>query len=106
MDIARELRETRGRAGLSQRALAARAGTSQAAVAMYETGRKRPSVATLERLLDAMGATLRIEPRPAATGGPDPEVAGRRLADVLALAESLPHRPTRALRYPRIPSPG
>ena len=73
---------------------------------MYETGRKRPSVATLERLLGAMGATLRIEPRRAVLGEPDPEVAGRRLADVLALADALPRRPARALGYPRIPSSG
>jgi DNA-binding XRE family transcriptional regulator len=51
MDAAWLLRTARAQAGLSQRALAEAAGTSQSAVAAIESGRKQPTVATLERLL-------------------------------------------------------
>ena len=47
------LRQTRARAGLSQRALAARAGTAQSAVARIERGQTSPTWSTLERLLKA-----------------------------------------------------
>src|ERR1019366_7758084 len=58
MDAATLLRVTREGSGLSQRALAARAGTSQPAVSRYESGASSPSVATLDRLLAVMGARL------------------------------------------------
>lgn len=48
------------RRGLSQRALASRAGTTQAAVAAYEAGRRQPTVPTLYRLLAAAGFEPRI----------------------------------------------
>ena len=47
------LREARTRAGLSQRALARRAGTAQSVVARIEQGRTSPTWSTLERLLKA-----------------------------------------------------
>ena len=100
MDAASLLRTARSRAGLSQRALAAAAGTSQSAVAAIEAGRKQPTVATLERLLHAAGTEL----VPA-----DEEQAallrrGRRLEDVLHLAEALPFRREGGLRFPRVPA--
>ncbi len=52
------LREARRRAGLSQAALARRAGTSQPTVSAYERGLKDPSAATLARLLAAAGTAL------------------------------------------------
>jgi uncharacterized protein len=55
---ARLLREARTAAGMTQAELARRAGTSQPAVAAYESGTKIPTVATLERLLAAAGASL------------------------------------------------
>jgi transcriptional regulator with XRE-family HTH domain len=55
------LRDARDRAGLSQRQLAERAGTSQAMVARIEGGRQSPSMATLERLVRACGLELRVE---------------------------------------------
>lgn len=58
------IREARKGAGLTQAALAARAGTSQPAVARYEAGTSSPSVATLERLLAAAGATLDLTVHP------------------------------------------
>ncbi len=47
-------------ADLTQAALAHRAGTSQAAVARYESGVSSPAVTTLERLVAACGRTLEI----------------------------------------------
>ncbi|HVL98266.1 MAG TPA: helix-turn-helix transcriptional regulator [Egibacteraceae bacterium] len=55
---ARLLRSARRRAGLSQHALARRAGTSQPTLSAYERGEKGPSVETLTRLLAAAGTTL------------------------------------------------
>ena len=52
------LREARTRAGLSQRALAERAGTAQSVIARIERGLTSPTWETLERLLTAAGATL------------------------------------------------
>jgi transcriptional regulator with XRE-family HTH domain len=54
------LSDARRQAGLSQRELARRAGTSQAAIARIETGRQDPSLGTLERLLAACGLELRV----------------------------------------------
>lgn len=100
MDAARLLRTTRTRSGLSQRALAAAAGTSQPAVAAIESGRKQPTVATLDRLLRALGTELvAAEPAQAALLR-----RARRLEDVLHLAEALPFRRAGGLRYPRVPS--
>lgn len=50
----------RGDAGLSQRELARRAGTSQATLSAYEAGRKSPSLDTLARIVRAAGSDLRI----------------------------------------------
>lgn len=58
MDAATLIRTTRESAGLSQEALAARAGTSQPAVSRYESGASSPSVETLDRLLAVMGVRL------------------------------------------------
>ena len=58
MDAATLIRTTREGAGLSQDALAARAGTSQPAVSRYESGASSPSVETLDRLLAATGSPM------------------------------------------------
>ena len=55
------VREARSKAGLTQRELAARAGTSQSVVARIEAGQTRPGVGTLRRLLEAAGFELRAE---------------------------------------------
>lgn len=70
-------RELRLGAGLSQRALARRAGTSQPAVARYERGVATPSWETLQRLAVACGQRLRIS----AEAVPDP--GDVELADLL-----------------------
>ena len=64
--LASIVERVRRSAGLSQSELAARAGTSQPAIARLEQGRASPTLATLERLAQAAGFTLRVEviPRP------------------------------------------
>lgn len=52
------LRVYRGLRGLTQAALAARAGVNRVTVAEIETGRKQGSIATLRKLADALGVTL------------------------------------------------
>jgi predicted nucleotidyltransferase/DNA-binding XRE family transcriptional regulator len=49
------IRDARLQAGLTQEELAARARTSQPAVARYEQGKALPTLLTLERLLKACG---------------------------------------------------
>ena len=58
MQAASVIRSCRRAAGLTQQALAERAGTAQSAVAAYERGAKQPSVATLERLVRAAGLAV------------------------------------------------
>ena len=64
MTAARLLRRARRSAGLSQRALADRAGVPQPAVARIEAGAVSPRVNTLEALLAAAGCALEITSRP------------------------------------------
>lgn len=59
------VRDARVSADLTQAELARRAGTSQAAVARYESGAVSPSVSTLERLLHAAGQELQLSSRAA-----------------------------------------
>jgi uncharacterized protein len=63
--IAVTLRQARFDANLSQVDLATRAGTSQSALARYETGAALPTLPTLERLLGACGRRLEIQTPPA-----------------------------------------
>ena len=88
---------------MTQAQLAAKAGTSQAAVSAYESSAKQPSVATLSRLLNAMGSRLAVAPTEAwLSRQPDPRRAARRLLEVLELAEALPTRHSPELRFPRL----
>jgi transcriptional regulator with XRE-family HTH domain len=101
------IRSAREAAGYSQARLAAEAGTAQTAISAYETGAKEPSLRTLRRLLAATGHRLAIEPLPV-EHIVEPSTrqlaqAGKRLVDVIALAQALPVRHDAALRYPRLP---
>ena len=58
MDAARILRAARAHAGLTQRALASRAGVPQPSVAAIESGTQDPRFRTLERLVRACGQDL------------------------------------------------
>lgn len=61
--VARILRVARRRAGLTQRALAERAGVPQPSVARIESGASIPRADTLQRLLRAADQDLEVEPR-------------------------------------------
>lgn len=70
MNVSGLIRSARARAGLTQAGLAKAAGTSQPAIARYESGAAQPSLATLHRLLAACGERLEVtstmSPAPAA----------------------------------------
>ncbi len=102
MDAASEIRAARARSRLTQAELAAWAGTSQATISAYESGRKQPSVATLHRLLAATGMRLAVEKSlpPREPSSAELSRAGARLVEVLALAEALPVRHEPTLRFP------
>jgi transcriptional regulator with XRE-family HTH domain len=102
MDAAALLRRVRQRSGLTLRGLAAKADTSHSALAAYESGRKVPSVETLDRIVRAAGYELGVELTPA-VGGADREARGRELAEVLDLAEQFPARHTETLDLPVFP---
>lgn len=58
------LRTARDKAGMTQAELAAAAGVSQQAISAYETGRKEPTMPTLQRLIAAAGYEMRIRLEP------------------------------------------
>lgn len=60
MKGARLIREARLRAGLTQQELAQRAGTTQSAVARWESGRTRPAMETVAQLVRACGLELSL----------------------------------------------
>lgn len=61
--IARELIAARARAGLSQAEVAQRMGTTQSVVARLESGKRPPSLRTVQRYAQAVGgrAVVHIE---------------------------------------------
>ena len=61
--IARELIAARARAGMSQGEVAQRMGTTQSVVARLESGKRPPSMRTVQRFAQAVGGhlVLRIE---------------------------------------------
>jgi transcriptional regulator with XRE-family HTH domain len=64
MTSAELLRTVRHRHGLTQKQLAARARTSQAAISRIERGLVSPSVDMLANLVDLMGEELTLEAEP------------------------------------------
>lgn len=105
MDAHTLMRTARNRANLSQRELAARAGTSQAAISAYEGGHKDPSIATLSRILAAAGWRLALEAaaQPVVQpSGPQLAQAARTLTEVLALAGALPTSHDEKLLFPAL----
>ena len=94
-EASRLILAARRSAGLSQTELAARAGIPHSVLSAYERGRRDPSSRALAHVLSAAGYRLSVSP-----AGPDPERAGRRLADVLRLADAIPTRDRGELRYP------
>jgi|HubBroStandDraft_1064217.scaffolds.fasta_scaffold101609_1 ribosome-binding protein aMBF1 (putative translation factor) len=64
--VGERVREAREGAGLSQRELARRMGTSQAAVARMEAGSVGATLTTLQRAATALGREVQVELRPTA----------------------------------------
>lgn len=58
---ARIVRFARERHGLSQEELSKRSGVSQSLISRYERGLVEPSLATVQRLLNAAGAVMTID---------------------------------------------
>ena len=103
MDIGREIRAVRHRAGLTQAELAELGGTSQATLSAYESGGKVPSAATLDRLFAACGMRLTVAPALTPVRSPSRRILaerGRTLAAVLDLAGRLPSRHAAQMRFP------
>ena len=99
------LSTARHRAALTQAEMAVRAGTSQATVSAYESGRKQPSAATLSRLLAAAGWRLSLAPAARPVVQPSAEMlaeAGQVFEQALDLAEALPSQHSAELRFPRL----
>jgi transcriptional regulator with XRE-family HTH domain len=78
------IRMARRQAGLTQQSLAKRAGTSQAAMSAYESGRRSPSVETLCRILAAAGFEVRMR-----LAAPDTHDAARLVAESMLPADQL-----------------
>jgi len=89
MDVGATLRAARAAAGLTQRGLAERAGTSHPTLAAYESGAKVPRADTFARILAAAGKHVSVETRP--YDGTDAE-RDAELVQVLLLAEQFPAR--------------
>jgi transcriptional regulator with XRE-family HTH domain len=64
MQVADLIKQARRDAGITQLEMAHRAGTAQPAVAAYESGVRTPTLATLERLLDACEHDLQLTASP------------------------------------------
>ncbi|TPW14954.1 MAG: hypothetical protein FD127_1090 [Acidimicrobiaceae bacterium] len=61
LDVGEKVRDAREAAGLSQRELAARMGTSQAAVARLEAGGVGATLTTLQRMAAALDLKVTVE---------------------------------------------
>jgi len=99
MDASVVIRTARARAGLTLRALAARAGTSHSTIAAYEAGTKTPSCETLDRIVRAAGFALSWELNPRIRGA-DRLDRGTELAAVLELASEFPTRHSQSRDLP------
>lgn len=59
--LARDLIKARLACGLTQAELAERMKTSQSAIARLESGKAKPSLRSIERFAEAVGATVKIQ---------------------------------------------
>jgi transcriptional regulator with XRE-family HTH domain len=101
MTPAEVLIAARRRRGLTQAQLAARAGTRQPVVSIYERGHRDPTTSTLRRLVAAAGEVLELGLAQRPPDIPPPqsvEQHAERLVDLLHLVDALPAR-----RRPRPP---
>jgi transcriptional regulator with XRE-family HTH domain len=93
-NVGQLVREARLRSGISQRSLASRAGTSQAAISRIERGLEQPTFERLEQILAGLGWRAEIELTPIAEHDEEPRrlLAGAndsptfRLASLISLS--------------------
>jgi transcriptional regulator with XRE-family HTH domain len=74
------VKAARRRHGLGQAELAKRLGTSQPAISRIERDQVSPTLETLERILNAMGETLRVTTL--ALSGPAPGASNQSIAEL------------------------
>ncbi len=60
IEVGEQIRDAREEAGLSQRELAARMGTSQAAIARLEAGSVAPTLTTLQKVAAALNLKVAV----------------------------------------------
>ena len=65
LEVGERVRDAREAAGLTQRELASRMGTSQAAVARLEAGGTAATLTTLQKVASALDLTVSVELSPA-----------------------------------------
>lgn len=95
MNAAAELlRQARQEAGLTQAALARRAGVPRSVLNAYERGHRQPGANALDSILRAAGFTLELHRTI------DLEHNARILEQVIDLAEQLPYEPRKRLAFP------
>lgn len=82
------LRDERVRRGLTQAAVARRAGYTRRTIGCYEIGHHVPSVDALIRWAHALDYTLTLTPTPV-EGGPEPISAARAASNRRELARAL-----------------
>lgn len=95
--ISSALTAARTEAGLSQRQLAAKAGTAQSLVARIERGQANPTMDTITRLVDAAGFDLEITVVPKPASDPIVELL-KRDVDRSLLRENLKKTPQQRMR--------
>ncbi|MBA3743565.1 helix-turn-helix transcriptional regulator [Sporichthya sp.] len=95
MDVGELITRCRHESRLTLRALAEKSGTSHSTLSAYENGRKSPSLATLQRILDAAGYDLVVDVRRQPLEL-DPDKRGREIVELLELGQLFPatHNPT------------
>lgn len=83
------LRSLRERAGLTQAEVARAAHLPASVVSAYECDRRQPAAPTAAKIIEAIGFRIEF----VRSRVLDPARQGRRLVEVLTLAETLPYRP-------------
>ncbi len=86
---ARLLLDARWMAGLTQAEVASRAGVSRQTIGQYESGSRRPSLETLDRLLSGCGVRLRLSlvPEPGLDDEPSLSLLRARPLDRLSVTQ-------------------
>lgn len=86
-DAAELIKQARALSGSTQASMAANAGVSQQAISAYETGKKEPSLPTLQKLIGATGLEMKIDLVQGNPGTPAPPSA--QTDEIAALRQRL-----------------